>query len=148
MLAQPLLDAAALAHEVLAVSQHEPDLPLRARELGHGQVRLAQRHPSHGQRVDRVGLAAPATAAPGAGHQLGRHPQHPLAAPEQMPLQRGRDPAAVLQGEGHLAPKRRAQATSRSWPRLRAGTVSSPSSSAVCASTAQAVCVFCAIDPD
>ena len=34
VLAQPLLDATALAHEVFAVSQHEPDLTLRARALG------------------------------------------------------------------------------------------------------------------
>jgi hypothetical protein len=44
-----------------------------------------------------IGLPAPARAATRVGHQLGRHPQDALAAPDQKPLERARDVPAVLQ---------------------------------------------------
>jgi hypothetical protein len=103
VLAQPLLDAAALAHQVLAMGEHQRDRSFWAGEPSHGEVRLAERHPGHGQGVDGIGLAAPAPSAAGAGHQLGRYPHHPFPSPEQEALERSGHAAAILEGENDLA---------------------------------------------
>jgi hypothetical protein len=58
---------------------------------------FAQRGASDGQRVDAVGLAAPARLAPSRGRQRAVHSQHPLAVLDQKPLQRARHVPAVLQ---------------------------------------------------
>ena len=60
------------------------------------QVRLAQRRPSHRQRVDRIGLAVGARRVAGVGHQLRRHPHDPLAGREQVGLEPPRQMPAVL----------------------------------------------------
>jgi len=68
-------------------------LQLRGRQ---GVQALAQRRPRDRDRVDAVGLPAPAGAAPRVGHQLRRHAQDPLAACDQKALEGARDVPAVL----------------------------------------------------
>ena len=61
-----------------------------------GEIGLAQRRAGDRERVDRVGLPACPSSAAGAGHQLGRHPNHLLPGREQRSFQPGRDVPAVL----------------------------------------------------
>ena len=69
-------------------------LQLRRRQ---GVQAFAQRRPRDRDRVDAVGLPAPASAATRVGHQLRRHAQDALAAFDQKPLKGARDMPAVLQ---------------------------------------------------
>jgi hypothetical protein len=61
------------------------------------QARLAQRRPSDGERVDRIGLAALAAGAPLRRHQLRRHPHELLTGAPQRPLDPSRQLPAVLE---------------------------------------------------
>ena len=95
---QRVVDRDPRANEALAVIDQQPQV-----ELGPVQVRgrqrvetFTQRGPGDRERVDAVGLAAPAGLAPRPGHQRRVHPQNPFAALDQKPLQRARDMPAVL----------------------------------------------------
>ena len=68
-------------------------LQLRRRQ---GIQAFAQRRPRDRDRVDAVGLPAPASAPPRVGHQLARHTHDALAALDQKALEGARDVAAVL----------------------------------------------------
>jgi hypothetical protein len=83
----------------------QPQIEFRTRQLRRWQgiQALAQRRPRDRDRVDAVGLPAPASAAPRVGHQFRRHAQDPLAAFDQKPLQGARDVPAVLQRPHPLA---------------------------------------------
>src|SRR3954452_9873650 len=87
---QRAVERDALTHEPFAVIDQQPQI-----ELGPIQVRdreglqaLLQRGAGDGKRVDGVRLAALTSAASGLCGQVRRDPQHPLAAPDQKPLQR------------------------------------------------------------
>ena len=69
-------------------------LKLRRRQ---GIQAFAQRRPRDRDRVDAVGLPAPARPAASVGHQFRRHAQDSLAACDQKPLEGARDMPAVLQ---------------------------------------------------
>ena len=99
MPAQPLLAAGSLRNEVLAVVDQQLDLPVdalvrpRPREAG-----LPERGAGNRERVDRVGLSAPAAGTPLRHRQLRRHPHQLLATLEQLPFEPARQLAAVLEG--------------------------------------------------
>ena len=93
-----LISAVRCVDEPLAMIDQQPDIELGARPAAR---RAACRGPrgsrrARSRRVDRVGLAALASALARAGHQLGRHAHDALAAREQEPLQRAGDVPAVL----------------------------------------------------
>jgi hypothetical protein len=94
---QAVLRPRALADQVLAVVEQQPDLAPGTLQRGRRQRRLAQRRPRDRHRVDRVRLAALPRRAARPRHQLRRHPHHPLAAREQETLERDRDVPAILQ---------------------------------------------------
>lgn len=52
--AQPVLDASALADEVVSVIVQQSDLPLRPGEHGNGQIGIAHEGAGDRKRVDRV----------------------------------------------------------------------------------------------
>src|SRR5215213_6080935 len=60
------------------------------------QTRLPQRSASHRERIDRVRLPPPATAAPLWRHQLRRDTHQLLSRREQLLLQPARQPPTVL----------------------------------------------------
>jgi hypothetical protein len=72
-------------------------LPRRAVESSQRQVGLASRSAGDGQRVDRVGPAGLAGAAPDTGHHLRRDAHDLLSGTQQRPLERAREMPAVLQ---------------------------------------------------
>jgi hypothetical protein len=82
-----------------AVVDEEPDVELDARQLGDRQSldALAERRAGDGDRVDPVGLAALAAAAPLTGHQPRRDPDHALATNQQEPPEGAGDVATVLE---------------------------------------------------
>ena len=95
---QRVVDRDPLANESFAVIDEQPQV-----ELGPIQVRrrqgvqaLAQRRAGDRERVDAVGLPAPARLAPRRRHQRGMHAQDTLPALDQKPLQRARDMPAIL----------------------------------------------------
>jgi len=96
---QCVVERDALADKALAVIDQEPEIEFRPVQVGGRQVvqTLAQRRPGDGNRIDAVGLPAPARLATRVGHQLCRDAQDPLAACDQKPLERARDVPAVLQ---------------------------------------------------
>src|SRR5581483_3397111 len=89
----------ALANQVLAMIEQELDLARGGVEMGDRELRFPERSPGYRERVDRIGLAELAGRAPCSRHQLWRHPDHPLAPGDQLPLEPPGDVAAVLQGE-------------------------------------------------
>ena len=102
---QRAVERDALTDQPFAVIDQQPQI-----ELGPVQVRdreglqaLLQRDARDAERVDRIGLAALASALASAGRQVRRDPQHPLAAADQKPLQRPRDVPAVLKRPDPLA---------------------------------------------
>jgi hypothetical protein len=97
--AQRVVERNALADQPLAAVNEQPQIELWALQLRRRQdfQALAQRRPRDRDRVDAVGLPAPASAAPRVGHQLRRHAHHALAAFDQKPLQGARHGPAVLQ---------------------------------------------------
>jgi len=105
---QPLLAAAALVDEVVAVQhqqlQFAQALLARTRPI---QVRLPQRRPRRCERVDRVRLAAPAAGTPLGRGQSRRHPHEPLARGDQLALERAAHMTAVLDRPQALAVERR-----------------------------------------
>jgi hypothetical protein len=96
---QRVVERDALADQPLAMVHEQPQIELGALKLRRRQgiQALAQRRPRDRDRVDAVGLPAPAGAATRGGHQLRRHAQDPFAALDQKPLQGARDVPAVLQ---------------------------------------------------
>ena len=86
---QVVVERGAHPDETLAVIDEQPDVELDAGQLGDRQPldALAQRGAGDGERVDQVGLAAVAAAAPLAGHQPRRDPDDALATDEQEPLE-------------------------------------------------------------
>ena len=106
---QRVVQRHALADQSLAVIDQQPQIQLRAVQLrGRQRVQpFAQRRPGDRDRVDAVGLPAPASAPTRVGHQPRRDPQNPLAAADQKPLKGPRDMPAVLDRPNPLA----AQAT-------------------------------------
>jgi hypothetical protein len=96
---QRVVDRNALADQPLAMVNEQPQIEFGALKLRRreGMQAFAQRRPRDRDRVDAVGLPAPASAAPRVGHQLRRHAQDPLAACDQKPLQAAGDVPAVLQ---------------------------------------------------
>ena len=108
-------------------------------ELGPGQLSgrqrpdaLGQRGASDRDRVDAVGLAALAARAPGVGHQPRRHPNHPLAARDQKPLERARtragSPPAPTPDQGRdRAPTAARHRTRERRPRRSSHRASRPS---------------------
>ena len=107
MPAQPLLSAAALVDEVVAMVDQQLQLaqPLLTRPRMI-EPRLAKRRPGDGERVDRVRLAAHPAGAPLRRHQLRRHPHQPLARSEQL-----RSSARVSCRQSSTAHSRSARAT-------------------------------------
>ena len=133
-----------LADQALAVIDEQPQV-----ELGPVQVRgrqrveaFAQRRAGDRDRVDAVGLPARPGRAARVGHQLRRHPQHPLAAGDQKPLKAS--PATCRQSSSAQtrSPSRLARPDQqrREAARARPATVFSPRSSPVAAETAAIVC--------
>jgi hypothetical protein len=95
---QRVVDRDPLTNESFAVVDQQPQV-----ELGPVQMRrrkgfeaFAQRGAGDRQRVDAVGLAAPARFAPRRRHQRGMHTQDTFAALDQKPLQRARHVPAIL----------------------------------------------------
>jgi hypothetical protein len=82
-----LLVAAWAASYVLVASDTVDRQPIKARP---------QRGAGDSERVDRVGLAAVAAAAPLAGHQPRRNPDDALATDQQEPRERAAHMPAVL----------------------------------------------------
>jgi hypothetical protein len=102
---QRVVERDALADQPLAVIDEQPQVELAAVEL-RGRQRIqafAQRRPGDRDRVDAVGLPAPASAPSRVGHQLRGDPQDPLAAADQKPLEGPRDVPAVLDRPDPLA---------------------------------------------
>jgi hypothetical protein len=102
---QGAVELHAMANESLAVVDEQPQI-----ELGPLQVRgreglqaFLQRDAGDVERVDGIRLAALTGAAARVRGQMGRDPQHPLAALDQKPLQRPRDVPAVLKRPHPLA---------------------------------------------
>jgi hypothetical protein len=95
---QRVVERDALADEPLTVVDEQPQIELRPVQVRdrEGLQALLQRRSVNGKRVDRVRLAALASALSGPRGQVGRDPQHPLAAGDQKPLQAARDVPAVL----------------------------------------------------
>ena len=108
--AQVVAERGALRDEPFAVIDEQPDVELRA-----GQLRDRQRVEAFAQRgardrdgVDGVGLARSRAGAALADGELGRDPDHGLAAGEQEPLERAGDVPAVLDRPDALAAVSRA----------------------------------------
>ncbi len=118
---QRVVERHALADQSLAMIDEQPQVELGALQLRRRQrvQALAQRRSRDRHRVDAVGLAALTSAAPRASHQLRRHPQDPLAAVDQKPLERPRDMPTILDRPDPLAaePARPAQPALRSLGR-------------------------------
>ena len=95
--AQPLLAAASLRDQVVAVVDEQLQLPQRllagARTV---QQRLLQESPCDRERVDPVGLATHPSASALRCGQPWWDPHQPLACLEQRPLEAARDMPAVL----------------------------------------------------
>jgi len=102
---QRVVERHALADQALAMVNQQTQIELRPVQAGGRQPvqAFAQSGPRDRDRVDAVGLAAPARAAPRVGHQLRRHAHDPLAACNQEPLEGARDVPAVLQRPHPLA---------------------------------------------
>jgi hypothetical protein len=95
---QRVVERNALADQPLAMVHEQPQIEFGALQLRRRQriQALAQRRPRDRDRVDAVGLSAPAGAATRVGHQLRRHAQDPLATFDQKPLEGARHMPAVL----------------------------------------------------
>jgi hypothetical protein len=96
---QRVVERNTLADQPLAMVNKQPHIELGAPKLRRRQriQALAQRRSRDRDRVDAVGLPAPASAATRVGHQLRRHAHYALAAFDQKPLLGARDVAAILQ---------------------------------------------------
>ena len=95
----------ALANEPFAVVDQQPQIqlgPVQVRDR-EGLKALPQRGAGYADGVDRVRLAALASALARAGREVRRDPQHPLAAADQEPLQAPGDVPAILQCPDPLA---------------------------------------------
>ena len=102
---QRVVERDALADQPLAVIDQQPQIQLGTFQL-RGRQRIqafAQRRPGDRDRVDAVGLPAPASAPTRVGHQPRRDAQNPLAAADQKPLKGPRDVPAVLDRPDPLA---------------------------------------------
>jgi hypothetical protein len=79
----------ATAHEAFVVIDEQPKVKLRSVQVRGGETlqALLQRGAGNVERVDRVRLAALAGTLTPLGGQVGRDPQHPLAALDEKPLQ-------------------------------------------------------------
>jgi len=96
MPSQPVDAPGPLIDQVFSMIDKQPQLTSRPVELSGGQIRVAQRRPSHRQRVDRIRLAIGPRRVTSTGHQLRRHPHDPLPCPQQVGLQSPRQVPAVL----------------------------------------------------
>jgi hypothetical protein len=95
---QRAVELDAMANQSFAVVDQEPQVQLRSVQVrgGEGLQALLQRDAGDVDRVDRVGLAAPAGAPAALCRQVRRDPQLPLATPDEKPLQRPGDVPTVL----------------------------------------------------
>ena len=107
MPAQLVLHPSALDDQIPAVVDQQLDLPGGAVELGGGQIVVPQRGQPHRLGIDRIGLARLPAATASAGHQPGRHPDHPMTGGQQVLLQAAGQMPAVFEREAHLRPLRR-----------------------------------------
>jgi hypothetical protein len=140
--------ARAFGEQVLAVVDQQPDLTLWAGKPRGRQTGLADRRASDRDSVDRVAFPERPRRFANLGHQLRRHPHHRLAGQQQEPFQRRENVRQSSSAHNRSDSSERAQSSSCACPAGRAGTVSTSSSSAVCAFTAPAVCVWlCASTP-
>ena len=143
--AQPARDPGALGDQLRAMIDQPRDLALRAGQIRDRQIVLADRRPRdrRSRRSRRTCRTARDLAL--GRHQLRMHPDHALAGPEQEPLERARDVAAVLDRPHPLSRRPRATSSSRRCPsssaadrHVRQHAAASPRS------TIAAVCVSCA----
>jgi hypothetical protein len=105
---QPLLSAAALVDDIVAVIDEQLDLPIHALIRPRpAQVRLPQRRPRDRQCVDRVRLSAcPACPSLGDG-ELRRHPHEILTGTQELLLEPASQLPAILHRPQPPARKRR-----------------------------------------
>jgi len=103
---EPVLGSSSFLDEIFPVVQQEAELPFWAIEMRSGQVAFADRGASHGQRVDRVGLASLTTRPPAERHEPRCHPEHGLAGPEERALESPGELPAVFDGPHSLGPLR------------------------------------------
>ena len=127
---QRAVERDALTDEPFAVIDEQPQI-----QLGPVQVRgregvkaLLQRDPSDSERVDRIGLAALTRAPTGCRAQVGRDPQHPLAAADQKPLQTPETCRQSSSAQTRSSSRPRAQRNNASKPRGRPGRSARPAS--------------------
>jgi hypothetical protein len=94
-----------MADQPFAMVDEQPQVQLRAVEMRSRERSEAFLQCGAGdvERVDRIGLAALAGAAAGAGGKVRRDPQHPLATLDQKPLKRPGHVPAVLDRPHPLA---------------------------------------------
>ena len=95
--AKPLDLCGALADEVLAVIEQEPDLTSLRIEVGNRQVALSKRRAGDREGIDRIRLAELACGAARARHQLRRDANHALSSGDQLALEAPGDVATVLE---------------------------------------------------
>ena len=102
---QRVVERDSLADQALAVIDQQPQVELGTFQLRsrQGIQAFAQRRPGDRDRVDAVGLPAPASAPACIGHQLRGDAQDSLAAADQKPLKGPRDVPAVLDRPDSLA---------------------------------------------
>ena len=97
MPAQPLMHPSTLVDDRVAMVDQQLQLSKRLLVAAWpSEPRLAQRSASDCERINRVGLPSPPTAAPLRRHQLRRHPHQRFATREQLPLQPARQPPTVF----------------------------------------------------
>src|SRR4051812_42427669 len=116
---QAAVERYALADQAFAVIDKQPQIEFGTVELG-GRQRInafAQRCAGDGERIDAVGLAAPAGPATLASHQRGRNADDAFATADQKPLKGARDVSAVLQRPLPWRPRPRAETSNSSNPR-------------------------------
>jgi hypothetical protein len=104
---QRAVERDALTDQAFAVVDQQPQIELRPVQIRgrEGLKALLQRDAGDRDGVDRIGLAALTRAPTGRRAQVGRDPQHPLAASDQKPLQATGDVPAVLKRPDPLAVK-------------------------------------------
>src|SRR4029453_8377179 len=96
--AQPLLAAATLGDQVVAVIDEQLQLAQRLlARTGLVEPRFLERRPRRRERVDRVGLAAPSPPPTRGRRQPGRYPQQLLSGGKQRLLEAARDVPAVFE---------------------------------------------------
>src|SRR5204863_3593278 len=101
---QPLLRPSALVDEILAMINEQLEITKRLLVGPRpAQPRYTQSGTRHGERVDRVGLAARPASATLRRHQLRRHPHQLLTGRQQLAFEPTRQLPTVLQRPQPLA---------------------------------------------